>query len=282
MNITLKGKVALVTGGGAGIGKAIVEAFGGLGARIAVAEIDAGKVAALNTGFAAAGVDGIAIQADVQKTEDVKRVIAEVDAKFGRLDVLVNNVGHHLYSFKPLEVMEEADMDALYNINLRQLFIVTKHAIPLMKRGKAGGSIINVSSIEGFRGSTYNIAYTAFKHGVTGFTRGLALELSDAQIRVNTIAPETTETEQVAMAAFMKPQYRDKPEIAARSIPLGRFGHPSDHAGAAIYLATDLSLWVTGTTIHVDGGGLAAGGMQRLPDGGWTVTPIVTDTAMGG
>ena len=107
-------------------------------------------------------------------------------------------------------------------------------------------------------------------------------ELSDAQIRVNTIAPETTETEQVAMAAFMKPQYRDQPEIAARSIPLGRFGHPSDHAGAAIYLATDLSVWVTGTTIHVDGGGLAAGGMQRLPDGGWTVTPIVTDTAMGG
>ena len=177
MDITLKGKVALVTGGGAGIGKAIVEAFGGLGAGIAVAEIDAGKVEALNAGFAGAGVDGIAIQADVQKTKDVRRVIAEVDKKFGRLDVLVNNVGHHLYSFKPLDVMEEADMDALYNINLRQLFVVTKHAIPLMKRGKAGGSIINVSSIEGFRGSTYNIAYTAFKHGVTGFTRGLALEL---------------------------------------------------------------------------------------------------------
>jgi len=282
MEITLKGKVALVTGGGAGIGKAIVDAYGDLGAKIAVAEIDAGKVEALNAGFAKAGIDGIAIQADVQKTEDVKRVIAEVDRKFGRLDVLVNNVGHHLYSFKPLDVMEEADMDALYNINLRQLFIVTKHAIPLMKRAKAGGSIINVSSIEGFRGSTYNIAYTAFKHGVTGFTRGLALELAHEQIRVNTIAPETTETEQVAMAAFMKPQYRDQPEIAARSIPLGRFGYPSDHAGAAVYLATDLSLWVTGTTIHVDGGGLAAGGMQRLPDGGWTVTPIVTDTAMGG
>jgi len=282
MEITLKGKVTLVTGGGAGIGKAIVDAYGDLGAKIAVAEIDAGKVEALNAGFAKAGIDGIAIQADVQKTEDVKRVIAEVDRKFGRLDVLVNNVGHHLYSFKPLDVMEEADMDALYNINLRQLFIVTKHAIPLMKRAKAGGSIINVSSIEGFRGSTYNIAYTAFKHGVTGFTRGLALELAHEQIRVNTIAPETTETEQVAMAAFMKPQYRDQPEIAARSIPLGRFGYPSDHAGAAVYLATDLSLWVTGTTIHVDGGGLAAGGMQRLPDGGWTVTPIVTDTAMGG
>ncbi|HEX4506363.1 MAG TPA: glucose 1-dehydrogenase [Alphaproteobacteria bacterium] len=282
MEITLKGKVALVTGGGAGIGKAIVEAYGALGAKIAVAEIDAGKVEALNAGFKNAGIDGIAIQADVQNTDDVKRVIAEVDAKFGRLDVLVNNAGHHLYKFSPLDVMEEADMDALYNINLRQLFIVTKHAIPLMKRAKAGGSVINVSSIEGFRGSTYNIAYTAFKHGVTGFTRGLALELAHEQIRVNTIAPETTETEQVAMAAFMKPQYRDQPELAARSIPLGRFGHPSDHAGAAVYLATDLSLWVTGTTIHVDGGGLAAGGMQRLPDGGWTVTPIVTDTAMGG
>ncbi|MBW8838004.1 MAG: SDR family NAD(P)-dependent oxidoreductase, partial [Burkholderia sp.] len=89
MEITLKGKVALVTGGGAGIGKAVVEAYGDLGARIAVAEIDAGKVDALNAGFAKAGIDGIAIQADVQKTEDVNRVIAEVDRKFGRLDVLV-------------------------------------------------------------------------------------------------------------------------------------------------------------------------------------------------
>jgi 3-oxoacyl-[acyl-carrier protein] reductase len=282
MEITLKGKVALVTGGGAGIGKAIVEAFGGLGAKIAVAEIDAGKVEATRAALKNAGIDGLVIQADVQKTEDVKRVIAEIDAKFGRLDVLVNNVGHHLYSFTPLETMEEAAMDALYNINLRQLFIVTKHAIPLMKRGKAGGSIINISSIEGFRGSSYNIAYTAFKHGVTGFTRGLAIELSHENIRVNTIAPETTDTEQVALSAFIRPQYKDTPEVAARSIPLGRFGYPSDHAGAAIYLATDLSVWVTGTTIHVDGGGLAAGGMQRTPDGGWTVSPIVTDSAMGG
>ena len=279
MDITLKGKVALVTGGGAGIGKAITEAFGALGAKIAVAEIDEKKIEPTRAALAAAGVDALVIQADVQKTEDVKRVISEIDSKFGRLDVLVNNVGHHLFSFKTLETMEEAEMDALYNINLRQLFIVTKYALPLMKRGKAGGSIINISSIEGFRGSSYNIAYTAFKHGVTGFTRALAIEQSHEQIRVNTIAPETTDSEQVPFSGFIKPQYKD---IAARSIPLGRFGQPSDSAGAAVYLATDLSLWVTGTTIHVDGGGLAAGGMQRTPDGGWTVSPIVTDSAMGG
>jgi NAD(P)-dependent dehydrogenase (short-subunit alcohol dehydrogenase family) len=278
MDITLKGKVALVTGGGAGIGRAIVEAYGALGAMIAVAEIDEKKIEPLRALLAAIGVEGIVIQADVQKTEDVKRVIAEIDGKFGRLDVLVNNVGHHLFSFKTLEAMDEAEMDALYNINLRQLFIVTKYALPLMKRGKAGGSIINISSIEGFRGSSYNIAYTAFKHGVTGFTRALAIEQSHEQIRVNTIAPETTDSEQVPFSGFIKPQFKD---IAARSIPLGRFGHPNDSAGAAVYLATDLSLWVTGTTIHVDGGGLAAGGMQRLPDGGWTVSPIVTDSAMG-
>lgn len=278
MNITLDGKVALVTGGGAGIGKAITESFGALGAKIAVAEIDAKKIDATRAALAGAGIDAIVIQADVQKTEDVKAVIAEIDRKFGRLDVLVNNVGHHLFSFKTLEAMEEAEIDALYNVNLRQLFIVTKAALPLMKRGGRGGSIINISSIEGFRGNTYNIAYTAFKHGVTGFTKGLALELSGDNIRVNTIAPETTDSEQVPLAGFIKPQFQD---IAARSIPLGRFGHPSDSAGAAVYLATDLSLWVTGTTIHVDGGGLAAGGMQRTPDGSWTVSPIVTDSAMG-
>ncbi len=273
MKITLEGKVALVTGGGAGIGRAIAESFGELGARVAIAEIDPDKIAPLRAAFKASGIDALVVQADVQKKLDVAEVIRQIDERFGRLDILVNNVGHHLGCIKTLETMEEEEWDALYNINLRHLFVVTKAAIPLIKRGKQGGSIINVSSIEGFRGCPYNIAYTTFKHGVTGFTKAMAIELSGDGIRVNTIAPETTESEQVPVQAMIRPEIRD---ISARCIPLGRYGFPSDSAGAAVFLATDLSAWVTGTTVHVDGGGLAAGGFQRTPNGDWTIGPVVT------
>ncbi len=274
MDITLAGKVALVTGGGAGIGRSIAENLGALGAKIAVAEIDAGKIAGLEADLAARNIEALVIQADVQRTDQVAAVMAEIDRKFGRLDILVNNVGHHLGCIKTLETMEEAEWDALYNINLRQLFVVTKAAIPLIKRGGRGGSIINVSSIEGFRGCPYNIAYTAFKHAVTGFTKAVAIELSGDGIRVNTIAPETTDSEQVPLAYLLKSELKD---VSARCIPLGRYGQPQDCGSAAVFLATDLSSWVTGTTIHVDGGGLAAGGFQRLPNGGWTIGPLVTD-----
>jgi NAD(P)-dependent dehydrogenase (short-subunit alcohol dehydrogenase family) len=274
MNISMDGKVALVTGGGAGIGRAIVETYHELGARVVVAEIDDGKLEGLR---ALLGETGLVVRCDVQKADQVADLMAQVDKKFGRLDVLVNNVGHHLYSYKPLRDIPDDEVDALYNINLRHLFIVTRAATPLMQRSGNGGSIINISSIEGFRGCTYNVAYTTFKHAVTGFTRAMALELSADQIRVNTIAPETTDSEQVPIDKMVKPQYRGR---EARSLPLGRFGKPGDHAGAAVYLATDLSAWVTGTTIHVDGGGLAAAGFQRTPDGGFTICPIVTDSAM--
>ncbi len=274
MDISLKGKIALVTGGGSGIGRAIVEAYHELGAKVVVAEIDDKKIESLK---AFLGEDGLALKCDVLKTDQVAAVMQQIDKIYGHLDVLVNNVGHHLYTYKPLEQLSEEDIDAQYAINLRQLFVVTKAATPLLRRTGKGGSIINISSIEGFRGCTYNVAYTAAKHGVTGFTRAMALELSADQIRVNLIAPETTDTEQVPIDLMAKPQYKD---VAARSLPLGRYGKPSDHAGAAVYLATDMSLWVTGTTMLVDGGGLAASGFQRTPDGSFTICPIVTDSAM--
>jgi 3-oxoacyl-[acyl-carrier protein] reductase len=274
MDITLKDKVALVTGGGTGIGRAIAEAFVGLGGKVVVAEIDPAKVGDLNATLFKGGANGVAIQADVQKTADAANSVAETERRYGRLDILVNNVGHHLGCIKTLQAMTDEEIDALYNINLRHMFIVTRAATPLIVKGGRGGSIINLSSIEGFRGHPYNIAYTAFKHGVTGFTKGLAVELSHEGIRVNLIAPETTDSEQVPLDYLIPPENR---EFAGRPIPLGRYGRPMDHAGAAVYLAVDaLSSWVTGTTMLVDGGGLAAGGFQRLPDGGWTIGPLVT------
>jgi 3-oxoacyl-[acyl-carrier protein] reductase len=272
MEITLKGKAALVTGGGAGIGHAIVDAFAALGAQLIIAEIDPAKCNALGRSHP----ESLVVRCDVRNTAEVNSLHDQIAERFGKLDVLVNNVGHHLGSFKPLVDLTEDDWDAQHAINLRHMFLVTRAMIPLMRKAGPGGSIINLSSIEGFRGCPYNVAYTTFKHAVTGFTRSLAIELSSDKIRVNLIAPETTDSEQVPLDRMLKPEYR---KAAERILALGRYGRPEDHAGAAVYLATELSAWVTGTTMLVDGGSLAQGIFQRGPDNNWTVVPIVTAVA---
>lgn len=273
----LKDKVALVTGGGAGIGRAIVDAYLDLGARVAVAEIDADKVSTLEREL---GDTALVVQTDVCKTDQVAALMQAIEARFGQLDILVNNVGHHLGLVKTLEEMSEEEWDALYQVNLRHLFVVTRAALPLMRKAGGGGSIINFSSIEAFRANPYNVLYTAFKHGVTGFTRTMALELAPDNIRVNAIAPETTDSEQVPLAQLLKsPEQGEllgKPAYLTRTIPSNRFGRPEDCAGAAVFLASDLSAWTNGSTVHVDGGNLAAAGFQRTASGEWTIIPEVT------
>lgn len=276
--INFTGKTALVTGGGAGIGRAIAETFGRLGARVAVAEIDAQRAQALRSDLEQAGVEALVEVVDVRDSAQVDALIANIDLRFGALDILVNNVGDFLGAIKPFERTTEADWDALYGVNLRHLFVVTRAALPLLRRAPAGASIINVSTIEAFRGIPNCAVYSAFKAGVTGFTKSLALELGPAGIRVNAIAPETTETEQVKISQYIQPQYR---EHIPRWIPLGRFGEPKDAAGCAVFLASELSGWVTGTTIHLDGGALAAGGFYRTPQGRWTNVPVVSDNGLG-
>jgi NAD(P)-dependent dehydrogenase (short-subunit alcohol dehydrogenase family) len=278
MAITLAGKTALVTGAGSGIGRAIALAFANLDARIVVADIDPVKNAKLRDELAGCGARALVVQTDVRKGPEVAHLMREIEQSFGGLDVLVNNVGSHLGIIKKLEATSDEEINALYETNLRHMFVVTRAALPLLRRSGKGASIINVSSIEGFRGCPTHIAYTTFKHAITGFTRSLAMELAHENIRVNTLAPETTESEQVPVEMLMRPKYR---EHTLRTIPLGRFGKPEDSAGAAIYLATDLSAWVTGTSVHVDGGGYAAGGFYRTPDGTWTVQPVVTAAGLG-
>jgi 3-oxoacyl-[acyl-carrier protein] reductase len=281
-SLSLHNKVALVTGGGAGIGRAIVDAFGALGAKVAIAEIDPAKIERLRAELAEAGVDALVAQTDVRNTAQVAALMNSIEHRYGRLDVVVNNVGHHLQIIKTLEAMSEEEWDQLYQINLRHLFVVTKAATPLIRKGGRGGSIINVSSIEAFRANPYNALYTAFKHAVTGFTRTMALELAPDNIRVNAIAPETTDSEQVPLQHILNPDARGEllgqSAYLTRTLPSNRFGKPQDCAGAAVFLATDLSSWVNGSTVHVDGGGLAASGFQRIPSGEWTIIPEVTGT----
>lgn len=273
MKITLAGKVALVTGGGAGIGRAIVQAFSELDGTIIVAEVNPEKCAELR---AVLGPGDLVVQCDVTDEAQVAALAQQVQEKYGKLHVLVNNVGHHLGVFKPIIELTGEEWDAQHIVNLRHMFLVTRAMVPLMRAAGPGGSIINLSSIEGFRGCPYNVAYTTMKHAVTGFTRAMALELASDTIRVNLIAPETTNSEQVPLQFVIKPGMEAD---ANRTIPLNRFGTPEDHAGAAVYLATDLSSWVSGTTMLVDGGGLAQGTFKRTPDGKWTVMPIVHESA---
>jgi len=275
--IDFKGKSALVTGGGAGMGRAIAEAFGALGAQVAIAEIDPARANVVREALTAAGVDNLVAEVDVRDSAKVADLARQIEARFGKLDMLVNNVGDFLGLSKSFANSTEEDWQKLYDINLRHIFVVTHAILPMIRKAGRGSSITNISSIEGFRGIPNNVVYGAFKAAVTGFTRSLAVELGPEGIRVNTIAPETTDTEQVQITAWTKPEYRDHTE---RWIPLGRFGVPRDAAGCAIFLASDLAGWVTGTTIHMDGGALAAAGWYRTPSNRWTNVPVIADQGL--
>lgn len=264
------GKVALVTGGGAGIGRAIAEAFGKAGAAVIVAEKDPARADDVRAAMESAGIETLVAPCDVTERAAVDALMADVQARFGGLDVLVNNVGDFLGVTKRFEQVTDEEIDALYATNLKSVFLATRAAIPLLR---SGGSVISISTIEAFRGIPMTTVYSAFKHAITGFTRSLALELGPKRIRVNAIAPETTDTPQVPIHAMIAEEHQDHIE---RWIPLGRFGKPEDAAGAALFLASDLAGWITGTTINLDGGALAAGGWYRDPRGIWTNVPVVT------
>jgi NAD(P)-dependent dehydrogenase (short-subunit alcohol dehydrogenase family) len=203
-------------------------------------------------------------------------LLGEIEKRYGRLDILVNNVGT-ASTPKRFEETTDEDWDFEYQINLRHMFVVTRAAIPLIRKSGAGGSIINLSSIEAFRGIPLLTVYGAFKSAVIGFTQSLALELGHEGIRVNAIAPETTESEVITPSKWIRAE--DRGAIAS-AIPLGRFGTPGDAAGCAVFLASELSAWVTGTTIHLDGGALAAAGWHRLDNGAWTNAPVISKGAL--
>ncbi len=265
-------KYVLVTGGGSGIGLACATAFAEAGAQVAIAEVDEGRRAA----FAEAHPHALAIRCDVTQPADVRALAERVREWAGRLDVLVNNVGHFLHA-KPFEALSEEESDAIVEINFGQVMRVTRAMLPLLREAAPGSSIVSITSIEAFRGIPNCAVYGAAKAAVTGLTKALALELAPAGIRINAIAPETTDTPQVPLDYMIPPRNRAHMD---KWIPLGRFGRPEDCAGAALYLASPLASWVTGTTILVDGGALAAAGWMRTPDGEWTVVPMVSGNGL--
>lgn len=268
---SLDGKIALVTGSGSGIGQSIVETLAAHGASAVVVDKDEKLAAEVAAGIVGRGGEALACTADVTTAEGVETLTASALERFGRVDVLVNNVGHFMPGAGFFLNTTEADWEGLYDVNLRHIFRCTKAFAPgMVERGS--GNIISISTIETLRGIPGNAIYSAFKTAITAFTRSFALEVAPHGVRVNAIAPETTETSQVPVSEWVPEQYRDRTEYM---IPLGRFGRPDDHAGVALFLASELSSWVTGVTVPVDGGAIAASGFYRLPSGGWTNAPVI-------
>lgn len=253
----LEGRTALVTGGGGGIGLAISTAFAAHGATVHVAEIDADRAAA---------APGNAHVVDVTTSEGVSMLANAV----GPVDVLVNNVGHYLHRRHDFVESTEDEWGELHDVNLRHVLRLCRAFVAgMVARGR--GSVINVSTVEAFRGIPQHAVYSAYKAAISAFTRSLALEVGNAGVRVNEIAPDLIETLQVPYSAWVPDDQR---HLVPTWVPVGRFGTPEDVAGVALFLASDLSAFVTGTTVHVDGGSLAAGGWYRTERGGWTNRPL--------
>lgn len=269
-------KTVLVTGGGAGIGLATAQAFLEQGARVAIIEIDAQRADNARAMLDKAGADVLVVRGDAADAGTVRELAAQIGQRFGALDVLVNNVGDFLRIAKPFEHYGDDEIASLYTANLGHVFTVTRAMLPLLRRS-AGGSIVSVSSIEAFRGIPYCSVYGAFKAAITGFTQSLALELAPDGIRVNLIAPETTETPQVPVSQMVAAEHRHH---IPRWIPLGRFGTPQDIAGGILFLASPRAAWITGTALHVNGGALAAAGWYRDPKGAWTNMPVIGGNGM--
>lgn len=262
------GKTVLVTGGGAGIGRAIVDAFAAAGASLFIAEIDETRAEEV----AQAYPNAVVIPCDICARETPAFLAERIGKEAGKLDVLVNNVGHFVHA-RPFADLADEQIDEILDVNLGQLLRTTRAMVPLLREAAPGSSIVNITSIEAYRGIPYCTVYAAGKAAIAGFTKALSLELAPLGIRVNDVAPETTDTPQVPINMMIPPENRANMD---KWIPLGRFGRPSDCANAALYLASPLAAWVTGTAIHVDGGALAASGWMQTPTGEWTVVPMVT------
>jgi 3-oxoacyl-[acyl-carrier protein] reductase len=245
----LTGKVAIVTGASKGIGAAIASALAAAGAAVAV-NYSAGKEGAdrIVADIVHRGGKAVAIQADVSKAADVKRLFEETRRAFGSLDVLVNNAG--IFQFDPIEAVTEEKFHRHFNINVLGTFLATQEALKYFPR--SGGSIINLSSIASQNPVPNSSLYASTKGAIDTLTMALSKELGPRNIRVNVVAPGLVDTEGNRASGFVDSQAGS---AGASSTPLGgRFGQPEDIAPVVVFLASDDSAWLTGERISASGG----------------------------
>ena len=239
----LEGKTALVTGASRGIGRAIAIKFAEHGAFVGINYFKSREKAEKVLDEVKKYSDGMILKADVSDDTEVKKMVEIFVEKAEKIDILVNNAG--IYRRSLFLHIKPEQWDKIMNVNLKGCYNVCRHSIPYMKEG---GKIVFMSSQLAFKGSTHGADYAASKAGILGFMRSLALELADRKINVNAVAPGTIDTD---IIASYTPEQREK---RAMEVPLKRIGMPEDVANACLFLASGLSDYITGETIHVNGG----------------------------
>jgi NAD(P)-dependent dehydrogenase (short-subunit alcohol dehydrogenase family) len=245
----LDGKVALVTGGSRGIGRATALGLAEAGADVAVASRKLPDLENVAADIKRLGRKSLAVASHVGRMEDINSLVARVTDEFGSIDILVNNAGTSPALASSLEV-DERLWDSIMNLNLKGLFFLSQAVAKIMKE-HGGGNIINVASMDGFKPEANIGTYAVSKAGVIMVSKVMALELAKYNIRVNTLAPGNVHTRLGDSRFLAMPEYRE--EMIKRT-PLGRIGEPDDMVGAMIYLASDASSFVTGECIVVAGG----------------------------
>jgi NAD(P)-dependent dehydrogenase (short-subunit alcohol dehydrogenase family) len=264
--ILLTGEVAVVTGGAAGIGRGIALGMAEFGADVAIFDIDTAAAERVADLIREKGRRALPVTVDVTDRDALRRAVSQTAEALGGLDILVNNVG----GTRPIKLvdMTDAQIDRQIDFNLKSLVWMTQAAAQAMIARGDGGSIINISSIEGLRAAPTYSVYAACKAGMLNFTRTVALELAEHGIRVNAIAPDIVPTERIVR---LVPSLASPDGLAAqaRYTPLGRPGNLDDCAGAAVFLASAMASYITGVTISVDGGSWASSGWTRDEAANW-------------
>lgn len=275
-DIMLTDQVAVITGGGGGIGRAIALAYAAVGADIVIADIVPERCEETAARVRELGRRALGVPTDVTHTDQIRAMIDAADKEFGRIDILVNNAGG--VSRRPFLEQSERSWRRHIDLNFVSMLAATSAAVPVMIRGGRGGSIINVSSIEASRAAPNFAVYAACKAGMLNFTRSMALELAEHSIRINAIAPDYTvtpgvrgnHTGPVDPAKWIEPS-ASQADATARRIPAGRAGLDTECGSVAVFLSSGMSTYVTGTVIPVDGGSWASSGWQRNKSGQWTL-----------
>jgi len=266
-DILLTDKVALITGGAQGIGEGITRNYARFGAKVVIADknADAGTVTAASIN--AAGGIARFVHCDIRDLDQVEQAVNLTMQEFGRLDILVNNAGGVRRA--PFLDLGARGWHRHIELNMLGLFGPTDLAVRAMLKGRRGGAIINVASIEALRAAPHRSIYAACKAAMVNFTRTLALELALDNIRVNAIAPDIIATPGIRLIGPEGEAPQERLEALARHIPQGRAGRTDDAAGVCVFLASDMARYITGVIIPVDGGTWASSGWSRDRQGRW-------------
>jgi len=250
---SLKDKVAIVTGGGRGIGQGIAYGFAKAGAKVVITSRKAQDLEATASEIRTFGGEALVVAAHLGKMEEIQRVVGTVMEKYGRIDILANNAGASPAMGSVLD-SDERLWDTIMNLNLKGLYFFSQAVAKIMKN-QGGGKIINISSVDGFKPEPFISVYSVSKAGVRMITKAFAAELAPYNIQVNTIAPGPISTKMMdSHWVNLSPEEAKKAkEALEEALPMHRLGHPDDIAGAAIYLASAASNYTTGAEIIIDG-----------------------------